>query len=812
MKRFKSHALLIILTIQTLSYGQAGGGSSVIKGFVFDPDNQPAEYSTVVLMNQDSVFMKGTLTAENGSFLFDGLGKGTFHIMVRNVEFNTYVSDLITLDADEVVEFEGIQLETKVTDLEEVVITGEKAMVEVRPDKMVYNVSASVNSTGNNALELLSKSPGVLVDMDNNIIVQGKSGVQIYINGRPSRISGSDLSNMLEGMRSENIESIEIITNPSAKYDAEGTAGIINIVMKKNPALGFNGNLIGSYSKGIHPQSSAGTSLNYSGEKVNFFSTINLSDIDRLQDRNEIMYREEFSMDMDSESVSHRQGLNLSGGLDYRINSEHTLSVDARVLINDRNENMGSETLISDLDNILDPELLVAGALSEGASENYNGNIHYSFVPNRSSNFSADISFGNYSNTSFTAQPNEYFDVSGSDLLRTIESEYNTETDITLVSAQVDYEKSLSKFTLSTGAKYSYIQTDNMLAHYNIENDLPVLDINRSNDFSYLEKIAAGYFIANVKPTERITANAGLRVENTSSLGELVSAVPTPDDVVPRNYTTLFPNVSISYTDQENHALSLSFGRRIKRPNYQDLNPFERKYSELASWKGNPFLEPNYITNYQITYSFKRKLVISNTYSITNNFMANIFEVVGDKGNVIIPRNMDKVTNNGLSVSYPQRVFKWWQFSSFLIYNYSTYGGDIEGTVIDLDAHIVNFRLQNNLSLPLDITMELSYFASSPWIWRGTVNVDGNHRLNLGVKRSFFNQMLLLQVSASDLFNTGSIYYYDSDYGGMVVDGDISFDGRRIAFSATLNFGNQQSKRNRRSKSAMDDELRRISD
>ena len=314
MKRLSIPALLLFLTIHAGSFGQAPGGSAVIKGFVFDPDNQPAEYSTVVLMNQDSVFMKGTLTAENGSFLFDGLGKGTFHIMVRNVEFNTYVSDLITLEADDVVEFEGIQLETKVTDLEEVVITGEKAMVEVRPDKMVYNVSASVNSTGNNALELLNKSPGIMVDMDNNIIVQGKSGVQIYINGRPSRISGSDLSNMLEGMRSENIESIEIITNPSAKYDAEGTAGIINIVMKKNPALGFNGNLIGSYSKGIHPQASAGTSLNYSGEKVNFFSTVNLSDSDRLQDRNEIMFREDFSMDMDSESLSNRRGLNISGG------------------------------------------------------------------------------------------------------------------------------------------------------------------------------------------------------------------------------------------------------------------------------------------------------------------------------------------------------------------------------------------------------------------------------------------------------------------------------------------------------------------
>ena len=183
-----------------------------------------------------------------------------------------------------------------------------------------------------------------------------------------------------------------------------------------------------------------------------------------------------------------------------------------------------------------------------------------------------------------------------------------------------------------------------------------------------------------------------------------------------------------------------------------------------------------------------------------------------DKGVVIIPRNMDKVTNNGLSVSYPQKVFKWWQFSSYLIYNYATYAGDIEGTVIDLKANIVNFRLQNNISLPLDISMELSYYITSPWIWRGTVNVDGNQNVSIGVKREFFNKRLLLQVNASDLFNTGSIYYYASDYGGMIVDGDIFFDGRKISMNATYKFGNQQANAAKKRKSAIDDELNRISE
>ncbi len=725
--------------------------------------------------------------------------------------FKTTYLDPITLEENEVVVLDDIHLETRINDLEEVVITGQKAMVEVHPDKMVYNVAASVNASGNNGLELLSKSPGVMVDMDKNIILQGKSGVQIFINGRPSRVSGSDLTNMLEGMRSDNIESIEIISNPSSKYDAEGSGGIINIILKKNVAAGFNGNLIGSYSKGDYSRASVGTSLNYSGEKINFFSSIDVSDNDMYTDRNESMLRTEYLLDMDTESLDNRRGLTFSGGLDYRINTEHTLTLDARILVNDRVGTLESYTGIKNVNGLVDPEVLVAGAYDDGSSENYNANLHYSFVPNRSSSVTADVSLGTYTSSKYTFQPNTYYNEDMSEVLETVESEYDANTDIDIFSAMLDYEKSITHFSFSAGAKYSYIKTYNQLAFFNIENDSSTLDLNRTNNFAYTEQVAAAYFIVNAKPTERITANAGVRVEHTASLGELESATPTPEDVVARNYTNFFPNISVSYSDQEKHALSLSFGTRITRPNYQDLNPFETKLSELSSWKGNPFLEPNYITNYQITYSFKRKLVISNTYSITRNFFANIFETDGDKGTVIIPRNMDKVTNNGLSVSYPQKVFKWWEFSSFLLYNYKTYGGDIEGTTIDIKANIISFRLQNNISLPLDMTMELSYYITSPWIWRGTVNVDGNHRLNIGVKREFFNKRLLLQVTGSDIFNTGSTYYYDSDYGGMIVDGDIFFDSRRVTFNATYKFGNQKAKA-RRKNSAMDAELNRISD
>ncbi|MGC9338087.1 MAG: outer membrane beta-barrel family protein, partial [Bacteroidales bacterium] len=485
--------------------------------------------------------------------------------------------------------------------------------------------------------------------------------------------------------------------------------------------------------------------------------------------------------------------------------------LDTRILVNNRDNRVESNTHISDENGIIPSEVLFARTFDEMSSDNYNMNLHYGYRADRTSSLSADISFGKYYSGTATWQPNEYFTGDGIDFLRSVEDQYETNTDIDIFSAQVDYEKQLGRFTLSGGSKYSSIQTDNRLAYYDLTNGEPEVDIYRSNDFSYLENIVAFYFMLNTKLTQKINVNAGFRVENTASLGELTSAYPSEDDVVPRNYTSFFPNVSASYDDQEKHAVSLSIGRRITRPNYQDLNPFESKMSEISSWKGNPFLRPNYIMNYQLSYAFKRKLVISNTYSVTTDFFATIFEVVDEKASILIPRNMQKVTNNGLSISYPLKVTEWWNFSSFLIYNHERYNGDLEGTIIDLKANIVNFRMQNNLQLPFGIVVELTYMGGSPWIWRGTINVEEYHRVNVGLKKEFLNNNLLIQITGTDILRTSSDYYYNNNYGGMITDGVRTFDNQRFGFSLTYKFGNQKANSRQRS-SAMDEELKRISD
>jgi len=812
MRLFRYTTILLLSVLCFIQKVMAQQGVAQVHGSVFGPGDEPAMYSTIVLLNKDSVLVKGALSQPDGIFVIDKIVPGEYFVQIRSVGFKTYTTAKLSFKPNEKLALEKITLDPDNTVLKEAVAVGRKALVEVHADKMVYNVSASPNASGNNGLELISKAPGIIVDMDKNIILQGKSGVQIYINGRPSRLSGNDLTNFLESLRSENIESMDIITNPSSKYDAEGTAGIINIVLKKNTSIGFNGNATGSFSQGNYSRSSVGTSLNYSGNKINLFTSLSVSDNNWQTDFSEQTLQSGFLLDKNSKSVNNTNAVNFSGGMDYTINPEQSLSIDGRVLLNKRDNRLRSNTGVFDTTNLVNGEILRAQVLDKMPSENYILNASYRNALNKTSNLSADLSFGRYSSSKNTRQPNDYLDAVTGTILRTLNKEYDAKTQIDLSSFKVDYEKKFKKITLSSGAKYSYITTGNQLAFYNIENGQPIFDITRSNDFNYLEKVAALYVILNANPTDKFMINAGLRMENTSSLGKLESELPTNDNEVKRSYTDLFPTLGISFDDQKNNAISISYGRRITRPNYQDLNPFESRMSELSAWKGNPFLKPNYIDNYLVSYSFKKKLVISNNYSVTHDFFATIFEISQKKGNVLIPRNMQKATNNGLSVSYPLHILKWWDLSSFLNFNLETYKGDLNGTKIDLKASTYNLRLQNNIQLPEAVIMELTYFLNSPWIWRGSVNVDGFSGLNLGVKKDFLNHKLLVQLTANDIFRSQSDFHYKSNYGGMIVDGVITFDNQRAGISATYKFGNQKVKTRKKSKSGIDDELNRISE
>ncbi len=646
--------------------------------------------------------------------------------------------------------------------------------------------------------------------MDNNISLLGKGGVQIYINGIQSRLVGTDLATMLQSMTSDNIESIEIISNPSSKYDAEGNAGIINIKLKKNVSLGINGNLISSASKGNFYRNSHTLVLNYGGEKIKSSFEINRSGEDIQDDILDTKELNIFNLKLNSNEIRTRKGYNIAIGLDAQLSKNHVLSFSGRGLFNQNNNNLNSNTEIYINNPFELNQILSSKIASVIPSQNLNFNLGHRWEIDQTSGFSSEISYGTFSNERNTNQPNTFFAADGKTVLNISNNAFDADTYINLLSTKADYEKNWKNLALSTGVKYAAIETDNNFAFYRIRDSGPILDPNKSNDFTYSENVLAAYIIANAKLAEMIKLNVGLRMEHTNSHGQLISDEPLNDKDVVRDYTDFFPNIGISYNDQKNHSLNLSFGRRITRPNYQDLNPFESPLSELTTWKGNPFLRPNYILNYQMTYAYKQKLTITNNYTITRDFFAYIFEISGEKGQILIPRNMDKATNYGVSVSYPLEVNNYWNFVVFADGAYNTFRGNMEGTVIDITATTYNFRFQNNLKLPGGLLLDLTFNKFSDLIWRGSIRVKGNHGLAFGIRKEFFDKNLQIRITGADIFRTDSEYFYSGNYGGILTSGMRTFDNQRFGLGATWKFGNQKAKTRNKKDSAIDEELKRL--
>ncbi len=797
-------AIIILSTIMVQA-------QSKIQGRILENTGEPLAYANILLhFAKDSSFVKAEISAEDGTFAFIDLAPDLYYCEVSMIGFTTVNSDLLLISDDQKELSLGDIILSTSTKLQEVEIVARKALVEVKADMLVFNVSASPSASGINGLELLKRAPGVTVDMDDNILLLGKGDVQIHINGRPTQLRGNDLATLLQNMNSDNIEAIEIISNPSSKYDAEGNAGIINLRLKKNPSTGLNGNLIASFTQGNLLRYNNGVTLNYGGERIRATLDINRSEENSQDDFLDKRKQNNYILDLDSKEVRRRTGFNIGLGLDAPLSMNHTLGFTGRAIINQSDNFLRSSTGITFPGSTQINELLASETILDGSFNNLNFNLNYHWQIDKSSVFSTDAGYGRFKSLGFTEQPNIFFAADGITVLSVSNNEFNADTYIDMWSFKADYEKSWDRFTLSAGGKFSYISTDNQFKFFNLGADGPVLNTNKSNDFLYTEQVLAGYTIMDARLNKFIKFSAGLRVEQTASRGRLTSSQILDNTDVPRNYTDFFPNASLSYNNNRSHAISLSAGRRLTRPNYQNLNPFESPLSELSAWKGNPFLRPNYIMNYQITYSLMQKLTITAQYSETKDMFATIFEIAGENSTILIPYNMNKSTRFSVSASYPLEVTKFWELNSFIDAGRSTFNGNLEGTEIELSQSTWNVRIQNNIKLPWDILLDLSYQRGSDWIWRGSIRVKGNQTIDFGLRKDFFQKRLQVRLTGADIFLNTNQYFYAGTYGGLDIEGVRIFDSRRFGAGATWKFGNQKVKETKRSKGAMEEEMRRL--
>jgi outer membrane receptor protein involved in Fe transport len=757
----------------------------------------------------DPSMVKANGSDETGDYVFVGVPEGNYFVEVSYVGFGNQTSDVFTFNGSEDYRVPNIIMRVASEQLDEVVVKSTRPIVEVHPDKTVFNVEGSINASGNTALELLRKSPGVVVDNNDNIMLGGKNGVKIYIDDKPSPLSSEDLANYLKTMQSSEIDNIEIITNSSAKYDAEGNAGIINIRLKKDKSLGTNGSVNLGYRYGESGKYSASSNFNHRNKGMNIFGSYGYFNGDFNNAFN--LYREQggTSYDQRNKMVHSTESHNFKLGTDLSLNKKSTIGFLFTGNINDNSNKGSSVTHIAPLSTNTLESILDAENNRKGERNNLNFNVNYMYRGDDGNSWNVDLDIGRFRNNGWSNQPNKYFDPTYSEVTSKKIFSSTAPTDINIYTAKFDRETSLFGGKFGFGAKVSVVETDNTFDFYDHVDGQRILNADRSNNFVFEENINAGYFSYQKQLKEKWNLMLGLRIENTHSTGTLTSFLPSNNDLVERDYTDFFPSAGLTYQVNQKNSLRLNYSRRIDRPSYQDLNPFEFKLDELTFQRGNAFLNPQYSNTYSLTHTFNYRLNTSLSFTQTDDVFTRITEALDDRTSVLTFVNLAKRTNLSLTVSYPFDVNKWWSVYGNLTGNRQHNEANIDGDVIDLTANVLNFYAQNTFLLPLGFKFELSGWYNSPGLWEGNWTTESMYSIDAGLQKKLLDDRATLKISFSDIFNTQK-WAGESTYGDLYIRGGGEWESQQIRINFSYLIGNSQVKSARKRSTGLEDEQRRI--
>ncbi|MEQ1675524.1 MAG: TonB-dependent receptor [Chitinophagaceae bacterium] len=791
-----------------------------VTGVVKDQEGKGIEKSTVSLLNaKDSSVVKLAITGSNGKFSINSNKSGSFLVSSSHVGFATLYSKVFELSGSGDIDLGDIAMTKNTGDLKAVTVTSTKPMIEVKADKTILNVEGTINSTGNDALELLRKAPGVLLDKDENISLAGKNGVQIYIDGKPTPLSGSDLTNYLKSIQAAQIEAIEIITNPSAKYDAAGNAGIINIRLKKNKAFGTNGSVNAGYNIGISPKYNGGFSLNHRNKGLNVFGNYNYNDsrnnnkFNLYRDLQDTIFNQKTRMLMLNKSHGFK------AGADYFINRKHTIGILINGNITENSFNSDSRTPISYKPTGVVDRILEANNRNKMERDNLNFNVNYKFADTSGHELNIDADYGLFRIDANQLQPNYYYDPTGTMLQDQFIYRFISPTDINIYTLKADYEQNFKKGKLGLGAKGSSISTNNNFQRFNVVKLHPEtkeLDILRSNQFDYSEGIIALYVNYN-RQFKNVMIQGGVRMENTNSAGDSYGlnsdgSVNTGSKITfERKYTDFFPSAAITFNKNPMNQWGLSYSRRIDRPAYQDLNPFEFKLDEYTFQKGNTSLRPQYTNVVTLTNTYKYKLNTSLSYSHVADVFTQLIDTAEKSKSFITKKNLATQDVFALNISYPFMYKTYMAFVNFSG-NYSRYKADFGGgnRKIDLDVASFNIYMQHSLKFgkKKDWTAEASGWYNSPSIWQGTFESKSMWTLDAGMQKTIFKGKGNLKVSVSDIFFSMK-WRGESNFAGQKTIASGNWESRQLRTSLSWRFGSNTVKAARQRKDASEEEKQR---
>lgn len=811
MRKFIPTLTLFTLFLISQFAGAQSPEKAQIVGKVTDKLGQPLDFTNVLLLNpKDSSLVKGTISDSTGVYLFEMVDQGSYLLSATMVGYNAlYYGPFEVAKASSQVEIPTLKLEDGVA-LKEVTVTAQKPFIEMQNDKIVVNVENSPVAAGNSALEVLQKAPGVMYDQNNRALsLKGKQGVLVMIDGKQSYLSTEEVIRLLESMPANNIEKIEIIHNPSAKYDAAGNAGIINIRLKKDKNLGFNGSVSLGAGYWENPTANGSLQLNYRRQKFNVFG--NYSYNFREQFNNMSIYRSipfegsQSIFDQKNTRIFTSNGNNFKAGVDYYLSKKTTVGV----LFSGNSGSWEDASKILTQITGANPEPFsqvraMTNTREEWDNFTYNVNLRHS-LNEKGAEITFDADYSKFDNPSNQNSNNYFFnnentEVATPNLLRS-----NSFSGVTIKAIKADLTQPLKGgINLEAGLKSSFVETDNNVKFVrNLNNDW-VVDTNLTNQFLYEESIYAGYVNAN-KQFKGFSVQAGLRAEYTISDGLSV----TLDQQVQRDYVNFFPSVSVSHTVNKDHSLSYSYSRRIDRPSYQDLNPFTFFLDQYTFGRGNPFLRPQYTNAFSVNYGFKQRFVVTASYSKTDDAMTDILEQDDAERTTYQTRaNFAQFENFSLNVSTPIKITDWWtgrvNVSGFLNhFQTQLASGSVDNQQVSYNAY-----MSQSFTLSKTFRAELSGWYNSPNVY-GLFEAQAQYAIDFGLFKSILNGKGNLKLNISDIFFTNKWNIkVEQDNVNARVKGN--FESRRVNLNFTYNFGNAEMKPSRQRRTATEEEQNRV--
>lgn len=657
MKKRLPILLLIICLFNSLTAQKPGKGK--ISGVFQDADKKPIEGAIVSLLKaRDLSLVKTVFTETDGQFEFSALTVDSFKIIATQPGFRNYTSAALLVAEDAVVELPPLALEPEGKKLDEVTVVTKIPFVERKIDRTIVNPDALISNAGGTAMDVISKSPGVMVDENGNIKLKGKSGVMIYVDDKPTYMSGSELESFLKSMPSASVKQIEIMTNPPAHYEAAGNSGIINIRTKRNKLKGFNGNVSVNYAQGRYPKSNNNLGLNFTNKKISIFSNLSYGyyegfhdlTIQRKYKNEDLSVKSIFDQNTYIHPVS--RSFNARLGMDYFVTEKTTLGISTRGMYNNSERSSYNKASFLNSDYSLG-SLVIADNNESTLFQNgtVNLNLRHQFDSTGRS-LTADADYVAYSTHIKQLYKNDVWLPDGTNTYNDRQTG-ELPSDIKIYAFKTDYTHPLKGNTkFDAGLKTSFTQTDNDAVYTITQNEVTRENYDLSNHFKYDEMINAAY-VNFSKGFRRMDLQAGLRYEGTRLDGRQLGNIVKPASEFTRIYNSLFPTFYWSYKLDSvgDNVINLSYGRRINRPFYKDLNPFISPLDKYTFYEGNPYLKPTFAHNVSLAYSYKNFFTTTFSYINTSNQIQETIEI-----------------NNGIYYSRPGNI------GSSIQYNFSVEG------------------------------------------------------------------------------------------------------------------------------------------